>query len=233
MPSTYPVPLNLHTAPWQDQGADIPTATALLRDLPRRAEWARMVLHALGVEVERVVVACDPSGSERVTSDEVGIVVVACGRCRCKGGEAERHAFVLDDLTGSYTPAEWGALLVGAYAAFRADRIVAEINYGGALVEANLRSAEGGANLPYTGVHARQGKALRAEPVSALTEQGKDHHVGTFAKLEDELTQWDPRDLTAKSPNRLDAKVYGETELMVEGGAATFAGLPSSMKWRR
>jgi len=232
MPSTYPVPLNLHTAPWQDQGADIQTASALLRDLPRRAEWARMVLHALGVEVERVVVACDPSGSERVTSDEVGIVVVACGMCSCKG-VPERHSFTIDDLTGSYTPAEWGALLVGAYAAFRADRIVAETNYGGALVESNLRAAEGGGNLPFTGVHARQGKALRAEPVSALTEQGKDHHVGTFAKLEDELTQWDPRDLTAKSPNRLDAKVYGTSELMVDGGVASFAGLGPTPSMRR
>lgn len=100
--------------------------------------------------------------------------------CRCRGVE-ERHGFTLDDLTGSYTPAEWGGLLVAAYHAFRADRIVAETNYSGTLVEANLRSADGGSHLPFIGVHARQGKALRAEPVSALTEQGKDHHVGAFA----------------------------------------------------
>lgn len=89
MPTTYPVPLNLHTAPWQDPGADILPAAALMRDLQRRADWARLVLHALGIELERVVVACNPSGSERVKSDEAGIVVLAAG---CAGAGASRSA---------------------------------------------------------------------------------------------------------------------------------------------
>lgn len=233
MPPNFPVPANQREALWQDRDADTPPAAAIIRDIRRRAAWAKLVLHAHGIQIERVVIACDPSGSNNQNSDECGIVVGAAAICNCRG-TPERHGFVLDDLTGVYSPSEWGAVLVAAYNAFTADRIVAETNYGGALVEANLRGADGGANLPYSGVHVRKGKALRAEPVSGLTEQGKEHHVGCFAKLEDELTQWDPLDPTARSPNRLDAKVYALTELIIEGGTASFGDLPTSgYGWRR
>lgn len=215
MPSTVVVAENLREAAWQDPGSDIPPAAALIRDLPRRAAWARSVLEAHGVHLDRVVVAVDPSGSDNKKSDECGIVVCGAGEHGCRG-KPERHGFTLDDLSGTYSPAEWGAIVVAAYHAFRANRIVAEVNYGGQLVESNIRAADGGKNLPYIGVHAKKGKALRAEPVSALAEQGKEHHVGAHAKLEDELTSWDPQDATAKSPNRLDAKVYGLTELMLK-----------------
>lgn len=228
----FPVPVNQRDALWQAPDAAVEPADALARSLTRRAEWAKLVLHTHAIQLDRIVVACDPSGSDNKLSDECGIVIAGAGMCRCRGVE-ERHAFVLDDISGTYSPAQWGMLLVRAYNAYGADRIVAEINYGGALVESNLRAADGGGNLPYTGVHVRKGKHLRAEPVSGLAEQGKDHHVGCFPRLEDELTSWDPQDATAKSPNRLDAKVYAETELMIDGGVASFAGLPSSMKWRR
>ncbi len=188
VPLTYPVPLNMHEAAWQreDKAAEQEPVTALIASLGRRVAWAKMVLHAHGVTLRRIVIGCDPSGSNNKDSDACGISVCGVGTCNCRGVD-EPHGFVLDDLTGVYSPAEWGRLLVAAFKAWAADRIVAETNYGGALVEANLRSADGGSSLPYTGVHARQGKALRAEPVSALTEQGKAHHVGTHARLEDEL----------------------------------------------
>lgn len=231
LPAGYPIPQVLVNAGWDEppedslSGAD--GVAAIIRDLPRRAAWARLTLAANGVDLDRVVVACDPSGSDNANSDECGIVVAGAGMCRCRG-EPQRHGFVLADLSGTYSPSGWGALLVASYRAFAANRIVAEINYGGQLVEANLRAADGGANLPYSGVHVKKGKALRAEPVSALTEQGKAHHVGSFAKLEDELTGWDPLDATAKSPNRLDAMVFGLTELLIEGGVASFAGIPKN-----
>jgi len=234
MPITYPVPLHMHEAEWQREdrtGEQEPVAN-LIASLPRRAEWAKLVLHAHNVQLTRIVIGCDPSGSSNKDSDACGISVCGVGVCNCRGSD-EEHGFVLDDLTGIYTPAEWGRVLVASYGAWRGDRIVAETNYGGALVEANLRATDGGGNLPYTGVHVRQGKALRAEPVSALTEQGKAHHVGTHAKLEDELTQWDPKDVSKKSPNRLDAMVFAMTELMVDGGVASFAGLGPTPSMRR
>ena len=90
------------------------------------------------------------------------------------------------------------------------DRIIAEINNGGALVEGVLRTID--PSIPYTGIHASRGKRTRAEPISALYEQGKVHHVGIFPQLEDELCNWDPL-VDTKSPNRLDALVWAITAL--------------------
>ena len=89
------------------------------------------------------------------------------------------------------------------------DRVIGEVNNGGDLVEANLRTVD--RNIPYTGVRATRGKAVRAEPVAALYEQGKVHHVGTFPELEDQMCSWQPGE---KSPDRLDALVWAITDLM-------------------
>jgi phage terminase large subunit-like protein len=130
---------------------------------------------------------------------------------KCKG---DIHAFVFDDESGIYTPLEWARKATGLYTTREADRLVAEVNNGGDLVEANVRANGGVQNVAYRAVHASRGKEIRAEPVSGLYEQGKVHHVGTHGKLEDELTQWDPI-AGMRSPSRLDALVWALTDLML------------------
>ncbi len=191
----------------------------VLDDNPN-ALWKQATLDAFRVrmapELSRIVVAIDPAVSTKPDSDLTGMITAGVARCNvlptCKG---EIHAFVLDDLSGIYTPIEWAKKAVNVYRERRADRVVAEVNNGGDLVEANVRSVD--ADVSYKAVHASRGKAIRAEPIASLDEQGKVHHVGTHAKLEDELVQWNPLD-GVKSPDRLDARVWALTELMLEGG---------------
>lgn len=173
-----------------------------IEELRRRAE----------PEFRRVVVAIDPAVSSSEDSDETGIVTVGVALCKCRGSE-ELHGFVLDDLSGRHTPNAWAVAAVSAYRKRKADRIVAEVNNGGALVEVNLRTVD--TTVSYRGVHAAQGKRTRAEPVAALYEQGKVHHVGMLAGLEDQMCTWDPL-AGEKSPDRVDALVWGLTELMLE-----------------
>jgi len=188
----------------------------ILASVESRALRARKILEAHSAELQRIVIGVDPAVSNNPDSDETGIVVSARGACRCNGiVGGEDHCFTLDDLSGVYSPSEWGRLLVRVFKVWGANKVLAEINQGGALVESNLRAAEGGGDIPYQGVHAKHGKLIRAEPIASLHEQGKIHHVGTLGKLETELTTWDPLDVSAKSPNRLDAKVYAETDLMI------------------
>jgi phage terminase large subunit-like protein len=124
---------------------------------------------------------------------------------------------VLADASGKHQPVEWAKIAISAYRAHRADRIVAERNNGGAMVEATIRMVDG--NVPVTTVWASRGKVARAEPVSALYEQGRVHHIGTFPQLEDQMctftTDFD-RARAGYSPDRLDALVSGLTELLVE-----------------
>jgi phage terminase large subunit-like protein len=157
----------------------------------------------------RVVVAVDPAVSTGEDSAETGIVVVALG--------ADEHGYVLDDSSGLWTPEEWGSRVVKLYTDFEADMVVAEVNNGGDLVEHNIRTIEGGRGIPFRAVRASRGKRIRAEPVSSLSEQHKIHHVGSFPDLEDQLCNWDATG-DEKSPDRLDAFVWGFTELIVEGG---------------
>jgi phage terminase large subunit-like protein len=148
----------------------------------------------------------DPAVTNNAGSDETGIVVVGLG--------ADGRGYVLADLSGRMSPLEWAKRAVDAYQKFGADRIVAEVNNGGALVEINLRTVSH--NVPYKGVHASQGKRTRAEPISALYEQGRVSHVGLFQKLEDQMCTWEP--LTGMhSPDRLDALVWGLSEVMPLG----------------
>ena len=155
-------------------------------------------------ELRRVVIAIDPAVTAKDSSDETGIAVCALG------GNGIGH--VLADLSGRFSPDGWARRAIAAYEDFGADRIVAERNNGGDMVEATIRTVD--PNVPITTVWASRGKYTRAEPVAALYEQGRVCHVGALAELENQLTSWVPGE--GESPDRLDAVVWGITELMLE-----------------
>jgi phage terminase large subunit-like protein len=139
-------------------------------------------------------------------SDSTGIVV-----CAADDGN---HFYVLADLSGRYAPQEWARKAIDAYHYWKADRIVYEANQGGNMVESTLRNVD--PNVPLRGVHASRGKVTRAEPISALYEQGRVHHVGTFNQLEDEQTSFTSdynRNTAGYSPDRVDALVWALTSL--------------------
>jgi len=158
----------------------------------------RMTKHP---ELVRIVVAVDPAATSGETSDETGIVVAGLG--------VDKEGYVLDDASLRASPHGWGSAAVASYNKHRADRIVGEVNNGGEMVEHVIRTVEPTAS--YKAVHASRDKRTRAEPVAALYEQGRVHHVGTFADLEDQLCQWVPGE--SRSPDRLDALVWALTEL--------------------
>jgi phage terminase large subunit-like protein len=177
----------------------------LLEDVPG-ALWTRdLIERSRGDAPERmprIVVAIDPAVTSGEQSDATGIIVV---------GADQNTGWVLEDLSGRYPPEQWANLAVDAYRRWDADRIVAEANNGGDLVASVLRAVD--RNVPVRLVRASRGKRARAEPVSALYEQGRIIHCGTFPELEDELCVWTPD--TAESPDRLDAMVWGLTDLML------------------
>jgi phage terminase large subunit-like protein len=157
----------------------------------------------------RIVVAIDPAVTSGEEADETGIIVA--------GKDANGHGYVLADLSGRYAPIEWARIAVSAYRTHRADRIVAEVNNGGDLVEATLRMVD--PNVAFTAVRASRGKVTRAEPASALCEQGRIHHVGTFPHLEDQMTNFTSdydRQAAGYSPDRVDGLVWALTDLLVE-----------------
>lgn len=194
----------------------------LLTDVPG-ALWHQERIEELRVRVapqpfERVVVAIDPAVSFGPASDESGIVVVALA--------ANQHAYVLDDLSGRYPPEEMARRAIGAYHRYAADKIIAEVNNGGSLVESVLRSVD--SNIPYAAVHASRGKLTRAEAPSALYERGLVHHAGNFAMLEDQMTSYDGS-RTGSSPDRLDALCWGIHELMLGEPAGGFIPIECMM----
>jgi phage terminase large subunit-like protein len=178
----------------------------------------------------RTLVGVDPAVSSKASSNKTGIIVVAktrgpCPFCHKADGP---HALVLDDRTTKGTPLEWGTQVIKAFDDWRADRIVVEKNQGGDLVISNLRTIR--PNAPIQDVTATRGKVLRAEPVAALYQQGKVHHVGNgLEDLEEELTTWDPEG-NEDSPDRLDALVWALTKLMVP---SVVTGTVSTMRDRR
>jgi phage terminase large subunit-like protein len=204
----------------------------VLGDTPG-ALWKLSQIEALRVvqaplDFVRIVVAIDPAMADpeerRLAREdgehviaETGIVVVGRARCLCRPGRDEQHAFVLQDLSGYHSPDAWARTAIEAYETFKADRIIGEQNNGGALVEANVRAQREGQRISYRGVYASRGKQSRAEPIATLYEKGVVHHVGTLAKLEDQMTTWSPL-LARKSPDRMDALVWGLTELMLSPG---------------
>src|SRR5215831_13511444 len=183
----------------------------LLEDTPG-ALWSHAIIDAARMaaapSLQRIVVAIDPAVTSGEEADETGIVVV--------GKDANGHGYVLADLSGRYQPIEWARIAITAYKTHRADRIVAEVNNGGDMVETTLRSVD--PNVAYSAVHASKGKYTRAEPASALYEQGKVHHIGAFPQLEDQMTMFTP-DLDRKAmqfSDRADALVWALTELLLE-----------------
>lgn len=155
-------------------------------------------------DYDRVVIAIDPAATSNAMSDDTGLV--ACGK---KGDQG----FVLADRTLKASPLDWARAAIALYRELKADRIVAETNNGGDMVISTIRTID--PNVPVTAVTATRGKALRAEPIAALYEQGRIHHVGMFAQLEDQMCEWNPADKNAKSPDRMDALVWAFTELML------------------
>lgn len=177
----------------------------VLDDVPG-ALWVRDQIDKLRIktapEMARVVVAIDPAATSGEDSDETGIAVVG------KGVDGEYY--VLADRTCRMSPHGWATRAVTAFDEFKADRIVAEVNNGGEMVELTIRTVR--AEAPYTAVHASRGKRVRAEPIAALYEQGKVHHVGCLPELEDQMCTFLPEG-NEKSPDRVDALVWGLTEL--------------------
>jgi phage terminase large subunit-like protein len=179
----------------------------ILDDTPG-ALWTRNLIDASRVrrmpcDPARVVVAVDPATRSADGSDERGIIVAALG--------TDGHAYVLADESIHDTPERWARQAVIAYHNNKADRVVAEVNQGGDLVETVIRTVE--PSISFSKVHATKGKITRAEPVSALYEQKRVHHVGQFAELEDQMCTWVQGD--SNSPDRMDALVWAITELLV------------------
>ena len=153
-------------------------------------------------EFERIIVGVDPAVSSGRDADETGIVTVARGR--------NRHFYVLSDASMTGRPTEWAGRAVAEYHRFHADRIAGEVNNGGDLIETVLRSID--ADVSFRAVRAMRGKIERAEPVAALYEQRRVHHLGRFPELEEQMTTFRPE--SGDSPDRLDALVWAVTMLM-------------------
>lgn len=154
-------------------------------------------------QMRRIVIGVDPSGGNTQDHDEVGIIADGVG--------VDGKGYTLADRSGHYTPEQWARHTVQLFDELNADRVVAEKNFGGQMVEHTLRTVR--RTLPITLVSASRGKEIRAEPVVSLYEQGQWFHADTFPVLEDEMVSWAPGD--SKSPNRLDAHVWAATDLMV------------------
>jgi phage terminase large subunit-like protein len=183
----------------------------LIEDNPD-ALWSRETVERARLtrapgDFTRIVVGVDPPASGSAKADECGIVCVGLG--------ANGHAYVLDDRSmGRLSPLAWAKRVAGCVRANGADRIVAEANQGGEMVESVMRQEMPNAAIRL--VRATRGKRIRAEPIAALYERGLVHHVGAFAKLEDQMCDWVPG---ARSPDRLDALVWALTDLMLTGEA--------------
>lgn len=183
-----------------------------LSDVPGalwQREWIDRDRVTVAPDLVRIVVAVDPAVSNNEGSDETGIVVA--------GISADDQIYVLADRTGRGGPLEWAQRAVTAYRDFQADRLIAEVNNGGLLVEATVRMAD--PTVPYKQVHASRGKVVRAEPISALYEQRLVHHVGCFDALEDQMCSFTSdfsRSQAGFSPDRVDALVWAITELAVD-----------------
>lgn len=158
----------------------------------------------------RIVIAVDPSGSDdddNIDNDEIGIMVCGLG--------IDGNAYVLEDLTCKCSPEKWGKVVANAFVSHSADRVVAETNYGGAMVRSTIHAAR--PRTPFRPVTASRGKVIRAEPISALVESGKIRMAGIFQELEDELCGFTTHGYTGEnSPNRADAMVWAMTDLFPE-----------------
>jgi len=189
----------------------------LVMEQDENALWTRSMLDAARVrpddrpDLVRIAVGVDPSGG----AGEQGIVVVGKSGLILPGdgGRPQHHGYVLDDRTCKLSPDGWGRRAVQAAIDWEADELTVEVNYGGAMAVAVLRTAADalGVNIPIRTVTATRGKAVRAQPVAALTAQGRWHHAGVFPELEEQLVTWYPE--IGWSPDRLDAMVWPAWQL--------------------
>jgi hypothetical protein len=153
--------------------------------------------------MKKIVIPIDPAVTSDPNSDEHGILAVGLG--------FDGNAYVFDDESGIYTPNGMAVKAIGLYDKWQANLIIGEANNGGDFIEAVIRSVD--KSVAYKKVHASRGKVTRAEPIVNIYEQGKVLHYGNLNKLEIEMTSWNPT--KGKSPNRVDALVWGLTELMI------------------
>lgn len=186
----------------------------ILTDIPG-ALWNRDLIDAdrlyeAPTDLERVIVAVDPAVSNNEGSDEHGVVVV--GLARDKDGYA--RGYVLEDGSLRGNPEDWARRAVSLFRSWSADKIVAEKNQGGQMVESTIKAVD--RSVPVKLVHASRGKITRAEPISALYEQHRVHHCGRFDQLEDQMCLFsidNIRNISNGSPDRVDALVWGLTEI--------------------
>ena len=183
----------------------------VLEDTPG-ALWNRDTLESTRVDaapkdMQRIVVAIDPAGSSEEGADESGIIVAGMGQ--------DGHAYVLEDLSGRYTPTEWARRALGAFHVWKADRIVCETNYGGEMVRATIEAVD--PTVPVKPITSSRGKVLRAEPIAALFEQRKAHVIGSLPELEDQACRFTSDWTRARdgSPDRVDAMVFALSDLML------------------
>jgi PBSX family phage terminase large subunit len=169
--------------------------------------WNRAIIDrqriAKAPELRKIVVSVDPAITKTMESDETGIIV--------SGVDAAGHCYILEDASGKYTPNEWGMLVAQLVKKWDADWIVAEKNQGGDMVEGMIRQHDSKTRVKL--VTATKGKEVRAEPIYSLYEQGKVWHVGMFPSLEIQMVTFNPAS-NKQSPDRVDALVWGCTELM-------------------
>jgi phage terminase large subunit-like protein len=177
------------------------------------ALWRRSTINSNRVQnvppLRRIVVAIDPAVTNEAGSDETGIV--------CAGIDAHGIAYVLDDASDKYRPEEWAQTAAAVFTSMGADRIVAEVNQGGDMVESTIRAVS--STIPYRGVRATRSKLIRAEPIAALYYRGKVKHVGEFPQLEDQMCSFTTgfdRKAQGYSPDRVDALVWALTDLFPE-----------------
>lgn len=181
--------------------------------IPDNIERYRLPLFQYPDQIDKIVVGVDPQAKEG--GDNTGIIVAGTIRTGWEARDKRSHGFILGDNSRNGKPEQWAQSVVAAFNDFEANEVVAEINNGGDMVKSTLRTANG--SLPIHVVHATRGKDKRAEPVSALYEQGRIHHVGNFPELEEEMVDYDPVDPdTSWSPDRMDAMVWAITRLMVK-----------------
>ncbi len=179
----------------------------ILDDVPG-ALWQRSMFDEKlkeAPDMARVVVAVDPAVTSGEAADETGIVVAGKG--------VDGRGYILADLSCRLSPHGWAERVVNAFDVYKADRVVAEVNNGGDLVEATLRSVA--PNIPYKKVHASRGKRVRAEPIASLYEQNKITHLHDLESLEDQLCSFVP-DLRDGPDDRVDALVWALSELLLE-----------------
>ena len=173
-----------------------------------KREWIEKARLGSYPPIARIVVSIDPALTSRPTSSETGIVVV--------GADMRRdQAYVLADESGRLTPNSMALRVAHLFDKFNASQIVVEANAGGDMIATTIKNAID-RTLPIKTIQARRGKYIRAEPVAALYEQGRVHHVGRFPALEDQMCTWTPDVAPSQSPDRADALVHALTHLILE-----------------